>query len=747
MSECYLITLLNKAMPYLIRTGTDWRYSTVRLRRSILASLAVAAGAWPVSVAAQKGQKPGTDSLRDARAAQALQRVLVTDSTGRERSYRVMRSSTATRTLSLLRDVPQSVTVINRTLITDQAMQSMADVVRYVPGITMGLGEGHRDAPTLRGNSTTADFFIDGMRDDAQYYRDVYNIERVEALKGANAMVFGRGGGGGVLNRVTKEAQWQPTRSGTATGGSFDQRRATLDVGQGFGAHAAARVNGLYENAATFRQSSGNERFGVNPTASVLIGRTLIRAAYEFYRDRRVVDRGIPSFQNAPAPTPRATYFGDPAASQSHLSANAISATVDRQLWSGNGVVGEIQLRQRARFMMYDKFYQNVYPGAVNAAATSVLLNGYNNGTDRQNLFSQTDITTTIARGALRQTLLVGAEFGRQRTENVRATAYFGAPGATATSVSVAFDAPRVSAPVSFRQSATDADNRTTVTTGAVYAQDQIAIGAHVQAVLGLRMDRVRVDFFNNRNGQSLRRVDQLASPRAGFVYKPVEPVSLYGSYSVSFLPGSGDQFSSLTATSQTLEPEQFTNHEIGVKWDVRPELIVTGAVYRLNRSNTTAPDPVTPGVIVQTGMQRTTGWELGVSGAPSSRWQVSGGYARQRARIVSPTLAAAAGALVPLVPRQTVSLWNRVQVTRRVGTGLGVVYQDRMFAAIDNAVTLPAFTRVDAALFLTLTRVLRAQMNVENLFDAHYFPTAHSNNNIMPGAPRLFRVAMHVTP
>ena len=142
-----------------------------------------------------------------------------------------------------------------------------------------------------------------------------------------------------------------------------------------------------------------------------------------------------------------------------------------------------------------------------------------------------------------------------------------------------------------------------------------------------------------------------------------------------------------------------------------------------------------------------TTGWELGITGALTSRWQIAGGFANQTARITSRTAAAAPGQRVALVPRNTVSLWNRVQVTRRLGAGLGIVHQDRMFAAIDNSVTLPAFTRADAAAFVTLTRTLRAQLNIENLLDTRYYATAHSNNNIMPGSPRMIRVALHVTP
>jgi catecholate siderophore receptor len=722
-----------------------------RLRAACrLAAVPACALACALSLAAPlaaRAQQPRTppDTLRPK--PPTLDRVLVADSGRRQRGYTVARTMSATRTLTLLRDVPQAMTVIGQALIADQAMQSMSEVVRYIPGITMGLGEGHRDAPTIRGNSSTADFFIDGIRDDAQYFRDVYNVDRVEALKGSNAMMFGRGGGGGVLNRVTKEAGWLPRRATTLSGGSFDQRRATLDVGQGLGSRVAVRLNGVYENSATFRQFSDIERIGINPTAALMLGRTLVRVGYEWNRDRRLVDRGIPSFQGAPAVTPIVTFFGDPGASASRLDAHAASATVERQLWRGNTRVDGIQLRNRSRYMTYDKFYQNVFPGAVNATATSVSLAGYNNGTDRQNLFNQTDITATIAGGGLRQTLLVGAEFGTQRTDNVRATAYFGSDGSSATSYAVPFNAPSVTTPVSFRQSATDADSRTLVTTQAVYAQDQIEIGAHVQAVMGIRFDRLHIDYRNNRTGATLSRPDNLVSPRVGLVYKPITPLSMYSSYSVSFLPSSGDQFGALTATSQTLEPEQFINREVGVKWDARADLALTAAVYRLDRTNTSAPDPVTPAVIVQTGEQRTSGWELGVTGAPTSRWQIAGGYSNQTARIVERTTAAAAGARVPLVPRQTLSLWNKVQVVRRVGLGLGVVHQAAMFAAIDNTVRLPSFTRYDGAAFLTLTRALKAQVNVENLLDTRYFPTSQSNNNIMPGSSRTVRVGVHVTP
>ena len=226
-------------------------------------------------------------------------------------------------------------------------------------------------------------------------------------------------------------------------------------------------------------------------------------------------------------------------------------------------------------------------------------------------------------------------------------------------------------------------------------------------------------------------------------IFKPVTPASLYASYGVSHLPSSGDQFSSLTATTQTLEPERFDNYELGAKWDVRPALALTGAVFRLDRSNSTAPDPANSQRTIQTGAQRTTGFELGVTGEVSSAWQLVAGFSSQRARITSRTSAGAEGATVPLVPSSSFSIWNRVQVAPLVAVGAGAVHQARMYAALDNTVALPAFTRYDGALYVTLPLKTRAQINVENLFDTRYYATSHGNNNIMPGASRTVRLSL----
>jgi catecholate siderophore receptor len=644
-------------------------------------------------------------------------------------------TSTATRTPTPLRDVPQAVTVVSRTLIADQGMQGMADVARYIPGVTMGQGEGNRDQPTIRGNGSTSTFFVNGMRDDVQYFRDLYNVDRVEGLKGPNALIFGRGTGGGVINRVTKEAEWGAVRELTLQGGSYTARRGAVDVGQGVSESVALRLNGMYENSDRFRRDVNLERYGINPAVTIAAGaRTRIKADFEHFYDYRTADRGIPSFRGRPADTDVRTFFGDPRRSWSDARINVGTAVIEHEASAA------LQLRNRTLYGDYDKFYQNVFPGSVDPTGAQVSISAYNNRGDRTNFFNQTELTWRVVTGSVGHTVLAGVELGRQVSRNLRTTGFF---GGTESSVSVPLDAPTISVPLVFRPGESDADNRVRVHSAGLYLQDQIVLTPHLQLIAGARLERFDLSYHNFRSGEDLDRSDDLVSPRAGLVVKPTEPLSLYGSYSVSYLPSSGDQFASLSATTRTLEPEKFENFELGAKLDVVTGLALSGALYQLDRTNTSAPDPVDPSLTVQTGSQRTRGLELGATGSLTPAWQITAGYALQDAEITSRTAQAEPGATVPVVPTHTLSLWNRYQVHRLVGFGLGVIYQDEMFAAIDNAVTLPGFTRFDAGVYFDLTRDLHAQVNVENLFDEEYFVTSHSNNNISPGSPRAVRASL----
>jgi catecholate siderophore receptor len=658
-------------------------------------------------------------------------RVLGRNSRG---SYLPFETATATKTPALLRDIPQAVTVINRALIRDQAMQNMTDVVRYVPGITMGQGEGNRDQPTIRGNSTTADFFVNGVRDDAQYFRDLYNVERVEALKGSNAMIFGRGGGGGVINRVMKEAGWTPSGEVTFQGGSYDNRRAALDVGRGLNGTIAARFNGMYESSGLFRDNVSLERQGMNPTLAFASPSRKTRAAvgYENFTDRRTADRGIPSFANEPLRTNISTFFGNPSLSYSRVNVNAASASVAHITSSG------LNLNNQTRFTYYDKGYQNVFPGAVSSNGTEVSLSAYSNSHQRRNLFNQTDLSYAARTGPVTHTLLLGLEIGRQVTDNFRRTGFF---NDTATTLAAPVTAPTVATPVTFRQSATDADNRVTNTARSIYAQDQLALSDYVQMIAGVRYESFGLRYHDNRSDSNLSRSDAMVSPRVGLVLKPVAATSLYANYSISFLPSAGDQFSSLTDVTKALDPEKFRNIEAGAKWDVADRISLTAALYRLDRSNTRAPAPNNPGLTVLTGSQRSSGYELGLAGSVTSAWEIAGGFARQRAVITSTTTAAGSGTTVPLVPASTLSLWNKYHVAPRFSLALGLMHQTDMYAAITNTVKLPAFTRVDGGLYFSLTEGVRTQLNLENILNEKYYPLANGNNNITPGSPRSIRV------
>lgn len=649
-------------------------------------------------------------------------------------TYQAPLITSGAKTLTPLLDIPQSITVVTREQIKDQQMLSIGDVVRYVPGITAHQGENNRDQIIFRGNSSSADFFLNGVRDDVQYYRDLYNLDRVEVLRGPNAMIFGRGGGGGVINRVTKEAGFTPLREISLLAGSFNNKRAAMDFDQPFNDKVAFRANGVYENSKSFRNRVDLERYGINPTLTFAATKqTKFTFSYERFVDTRVADRGISSFQGRPLDIDISTFFGNPDDSHARAHVNLGTATVEH-------LASKWTVRNRTQFGGYDRFYQNYVPGAVSADNTRVTLTAYNNATQRQNVFNQTDVTYAPRTGGIRHTLLVGAEFGLQLTDNFRKTGFF---NNAATSVSAPLASPTINIPVTFRQSATDADNHLKTKVAATYVQDQVELSRYVQAVAGARFDRFDLQYSNNRNGDRLSRVDGLVSPRAGIIFKPVAQVSVYGNYSVSYLPSSGDQFSSLTTITQQVKPEKFNNYEAGVKWDVNRFLALTTAVFRLDRTNTRSIDPNDPTRIVQTGSQRTNGFEFGLSGSVTRDWKIAGGYAYQHAFVTSATTTARAGAVVGQTPHHNFSLWNNYQILSRLGVGLGVIHRSDMFATIDNTITLPSYTRADVAVFFSITERIRLQANVENLFDKKYFVNADSNTNISPGYPRAIRVGL----
>jgi len=668
--------------------------------------------------------------------------------------YKPTRSVTFTKTDTALKEIPASVTVVPAEVMKDQAMQSLADVIRYVPGTLAHQGEGNRDEFVFRGMNSAGNLYVDGIRDDAQVFRDLYNLERVEVLKGAAGMIFGRGAGG-VLNRVTKKPLFENIAEASVTLGMHDQARGTVDLGGRASDSVAWRLNAAGETSESFRDGFQLNRFAVNPTLTWKpAAASALTLGYERVGDRRTADRGIPSQDGRPYDTDRSTFFGNADQSEAHSYVDGAYAIYDQDFRA-------FQLKNTFRITRYDKYYQNVFPTTtVPVNATDMAsLSAYNNANKRTNTFNQTDFTGKALTGATAHTWLAGVELGHQDSDNKRNTGFFGPGPGTATVLVPASDPFAVA--TSFRANGTDADNRVKADIAAVYVQDQIALTPEWQILAGLRYDYFKTRFDDCRTtltpsttptaATDLERTDKEFSPRIGLIWSPTKTSTYYISYSYSFLPSAEtlgltvlDKNTGLS--SADFAPENAKNYEIGAHWDLTPALALSAAIFRLDRNNVRNADG--NGGFVQTGQQRSQGFELGLQGNVLPFWQVYGGYAYLDAEITKATPAAGTlGHRPQLVPKNTLSLWNKVDITPAFAAGLGLIYQGSSYPNADNLVTLPSFTRADGALYYSFAGgKTRLALNVENLFDKKYFPTADANNNITVGAPRTARVTLNTT-
>lgn len=636
--------------------------------------------------------------------------------------------SSATKTPTPLIDVPQTVTMITQDQIEDQALRGLNEALRYVPGVSLDTGEGHRDAVYLRGQSTTADFYLDGLRDDAQYYRPLYNVERIEVLKGANALIFGRGGGGGAINRVSKKADpMQTFGSFAASADQFGAFSLAADANAPLGGAIAGRINATYEEFDSNRQFYEGRFIGVSPTVTADLGPdTRLTASYSYDDDKRLTDRGNPSLNGEPLRGYDDTLFGDPDFNHSATKAHIARARLVHDFSDALSANATVQ------YANYDLFYSNIVPAG--ATPTTVTLAGYQSGTQRENLIGQANLVAQFDTGSVGHTMLFGVEAMSQDSASQRY-------GVTFTGGSNRIDVPlaeTISVPdftVALQRS-----SMSDLSVFAAYAQEQLDLGI-VQLVGGVRYERFDLTSENLITATPGARVDERWNPRFGVIVKPAEAISLYASYSESFLPQSGDQFSQVDPQEELLDPEVFRNYEIGLKWLLKPELFLTAALFRLDRSNTRAPDPVNPGFVILTGETRVEGFETSLAGTLLPGLDVSLGYTYLDGQIRQDTTRAAAGTRLQQLPKHQASAWAHYELTEKFALGAGLVHQSSQFSSLTHAVTLPAYTRIDAAAYYDLTSDIALQLNIENLFDTDYFASAHGDNNIQPGKPFTARI------
>jgi catecholate siderophore receptor len=740
--------------------------------RSARRSLLVGAGL-AVLPAASFAEEPRSEDQRT---------IIVKGEQEAEKGYRVKDSISAMRTDTPLIDTPQSVSVITVKQIEDQMANSIGDAVRYTPGIFSAQGEGNRETLVIRGMTTTGDFFVDGIRDDVQTYRDLYNIQRLEVFRGPNAMTFGRGGTGGLINRVTKVATWEDVREARLEAGMYGHYRGSIDLGGAVNDAIALRVTGVYQDSGSYRDGVDYKRWGFNPTASFHLGeKTLIQLGYEHFKDERIADRGITSnlrptgFTGAvgPVKTTRGQFFGDPEGSPTSTNTDAGNLYISHEFSDA------VTVRNRTRYADYDKFYQNIFPGTLNAATvtntatatpapglpvgsyapgTIVQIQAYNQATNRKNFINQTDLNAEFTTGGIEHTLLLGAEFGTQKTDNIRLEGFFPVAG-NASGVQTIFaplSNPRIRRPdVQWRAIASSGANKGKTEIIAGYVQDQIALSPMFEIVAGLRYERIvtkvtdlRTVGFPAGARRDFRVVDTLWSPRAGLIFKPVENASLYASFSRSYLPRGGDQLTGLSLTNETLNPERYTNYEIGAKWDVSADFNLSASIYQLDRDNVIVlidPNNAAAGTELGGG-QRSKGFELAATGNLTPQFSLVGSYTYQDAEFVKAISATVQkGAEIPNAPRHSASLWGRYDVTPKLGLSLGAIYQGRRYGAQDNLMKMAGYTRVDGAIYYRISDAIDLQVNVENLLDKRYYVFAHSNTNITPGSPTSVRGALNL--
>ena len=659
------------------------------------------------------------------------------------RTYLKKRISSATKTDTRIRDIPQSISVITEEQIKDQSLLGLTDAIKYSPGVMAGQGEGNRDSVWFRGNQSTSDLFVDGVRDDVQYYRDLYNIDRVEVLMGPNGMIFGRGGVGGVINRVTKEAHWENKNELRMQGGTYDHKRSSIDLNSGINETLAVRINAMIEDSGSFRQGVESEKKAINPTFTFKPSdKTKVVVGMEYFNDKRTNDRGIPSVSNGlqsyPFSTSRSNFFGNASQSPNEAIVKNGYAIIDHTFNNGMSV------KNTTRFSDYDKYYQNVYANSSVQTDGTLTIDGYYDNTQRQNFFNQTDLIYNFKTGSVSHKLLTGLEIGLQENQNYRIVNSGTDPTPLASNAFalLTFNSSRS------RNAYTDISNQ------AIYLQDQIYLNEQFQIIAGLRYDKFKTKFHDSVTiANSATINDQFISPRVGLVYKPIEPVSLYTNYSLSYLPRTGEQLTSLTSSIKSFDPEKITNIEVGIKYDLLQSFSISSSIYRLERSKMAITDPSSPTNTIIVDGQVTKGFELGVAGKLFDSYSMYGGYTYQDAEITKNQGAGDAqitsGTPLGHVPKHTFSLWNKYEMNETWSAALGIVSRSDMFAATpttSTAVKLPGYARLDAAIYANINKQTKLQLNIENLLDKTYYQSAHNNNNIMYGYPLTARATLTYT-
>jgi catecholate siderophore receptor len=645
-------------------------------------------------------------------------------------------------------DTPQSITEIPKQLLADQNTTSMLQALKTVPGISIAAGEGGQqgDNLSIRGFNAQNDFYRDGMLDFGSYYRDPFDLETVEVLKGPSATLFGRGSTGGVINEVTKRAQMQKVTDAALSFGTDGTERATIDYGRSSSllGGSAFRLNAMvHRQGVSGIDDARYRRYGLAPSLAFGLD-TPTRVRFDYVRQQSYDTQyyGIPWINGAPADVPRSNYYGY--ANDDYLRDIVNIGTIRVEHDFSQHLTVHDQIRysaynvgQRAEEPLILGYspYQNIVQGNVPLSSINVSRNVLALSGPSTLLDNQTEAAADFATGPVKHQALVGVEEQRQTSDITR---YSYTRGLTPLLDPASEQALPYSASIKSISGSVSNDVAT-------YANDTIALGDHWQALGGWRWDHYTTEYKQIVAPTSyVTRVDDEASWRGALVYKPAKNGSVYFSYGTSFDP-SGEAIS-LTAATAAVAPETSSSYEVGTKWEFGP-LSLNGAIYQIRMSNVRETDPADATRTILAGNYRSRGFELQATGHLTQRWEVFGGYSYDDVVVVSSPNPLELGNSPPNAPKHTVAFWTEYHLPWLPLTlGGGVNYVSTRTASslpITGTTTIeraPGYVTAQLMAKYRINKQLTAQVNLTNVTDAYYYDALHPSHIVVgPARSALF--------